>query len=96
MTGKVSGIAAINDADGRMEIFGTGTDGAPWHNWQLTPGGAWNGWVSMTGKVSGIAAVRNADGRLEIFGLGTDGATWHNWEQSPGSWSGWYSLGRPI
>lgn len=36
---------AVN-SDGRLEIFARGSDGACWHNWQTSPGGAWSGWAS--------------------------------------------------
>jgi hypothetical protein len=35
------------NADGRLEIFTQGSDDALWHNWQLTPGGAWSGWYPL-------------------------------------------------
>jgi len=33
--------------DGRLEVFVVGSDFALWHNWQLTPGGAWSGWAPL-------------------------------------------------
>ena len=31
----------IANADGRLEAFTSGADGALWHTWQVTPGGLW-------------------------------------------------------
>jgi hypothetical protein len=30
------------NADGRLEAFVRGTDGALWHTWQTAPGNGWN------------------------------------------------------
>jgi len=82
--------------DGRLEVFGIGTDGVLWHIWQKGPNGAggFSDWDSLGGVVSDIEVARNADGRLEVFDIGTDGALWHIWQTVPnGAWSGWSSLG---
>jgi hypothetical protein len=87
------------NADGRLEAFARGTDGALWHNWQATPGGSWAGWASLGGAITSETAVAaNADGRLEVFARGTDNALWHNSQVTPGDWSGsgWTSLGGVI
>ena len=95
----LEGVAAVgSNADGRMEIFGNGTDDAIWHNWQTAPNNGWSGWNSLGGRITSDAAVGiNKDGRLEIFVRGTDDALYHNWQNSAGgSWSGWNSLGGSI
>jgi hypothetical protein len=84
------------NADGRLEVFVQGSDGALWHIWQVdTQGGGWSGWDSLGGVIRSIPGVgRNGDGRLEIFALGTDSAVWHIWQTAPNNgWSGWNSLG---
>ena len=88
-------VAAASNADGRLEVFGVGTDNALWHDWQITPNGGWSGWNSLGGIVTSMPdAARNADGRLEVVARGSDNALWHRWQTSPGGgWSGWYSLG---
>ncbi|CAN5728158.1 hypothetical protein BH09MYX1_BH09MYX1_40590 [soil metagenome] len=91
-------VIPMRNADGRIEVFVCGTDNALWHNWQLTPGGDWSGWVSFPTAVklqSGdIAVVANSDGRLAAFVVATDGKVWHAWQGSPnGGWTGWTSLG---
>ena len=88
----------VNNADGRMEVFARGTDGALWHIWQTAPNNGWSGWLSLGGAIQGAHAVgMNKDGRLEVFARGTDGALWHIWQTAPNSgWSGWQSLGGGI
>ncbi len=77
------GVGVNND--GRLEVFGVGTDGQPYHNWQTSPGGAWSGWSGMGEKITTAMGVGvNNDGRLEVFGVGTDGQPYHNWQTSPG------------
>jgi hypothetical protein len=58
------------NADGRLELFVVGGDGAVWQRWQLTPNGKWSSWKSMGSRAGGFADLgvgRNADGRLELF-----------------------------
>jgi hypothetical protein len=92
--------AAACNTDGRLELFGVGTDFALWHIWQTVPGaGPWSSWSSLSGVITSNPAVAvNKDGRLEVFGRGTDGALWHIWQTAPhaGPWSAWSSLGGGI
>jgi hypothetical protein len=95
----LGGVANVGvNADGRLEVFGNGTDHAVWHNWQVAPGGGWSGWNSLGGLVTTDAAVGiNQDGRLEIFARGVNDALYHNWQVAAGGgWSGWNSLGGSI
>jgi len=41
--------AVGRNADGRLEVFVTGTDGALWRKWQVTPNGSWSGWALLQG-----------------------------------------------
>jgi len=95
---RVSGVAC--NSDGRLEVFGIGTDNALWHTWQAAPhSGPWSGWASLGGVITSDPAVfDNSDGRLEVFARGTDNALWHIWQTAPhsGPWSGWASLGGVI
>lgn len=88
---------AVN-TDGRLELFGVGSDSAVWHNWQTSPGGGWSGWNSLGGKVSGRPVVaRNANGQLEVFAIGTDSAVWTIKEISTPDWNkAWSSLGGKV
>jgi acylphosphatase len=91
---------AVDNSDGRLEVFGVGTDRAVWHTWQQAAhAGPWSGWASLGGVVTSTpVTVDNADGRLELFARGTDRALYHNWQTAPhaGPWSGWHSLGGLI
>ncbi len=84
---------AIENADGRIEVFVRGTDAQLWHIWQTSPNGNWSGWASLGGyMLSTPVAVRNADGRLEVFATSylNGGPLAHIWQTSPnGPWSGW-------
>ena len=93
-----SNITVARNADGRLEFFARGTDGAVWHQWQVAPNNGWSGWESLGGVItSDIAVGMNADGRMEFFARGTDGAVWHQWQVAPSNgWSGWESLGGVI
>ena len=88
------------NSDGRIEVFGVGTDNAMYHNWQTAAhSGPWSGWASLGGGVTSDPAVFvNSDGRMEMFARGMDDALWHNWQTAPhaGPWSGWASLGGII
>ena len=84
----MSNIAVARNADGRLEIFAKGTDGAVWHQWQTAPNSPFSGWASLGGVItSDIAVGQNADGRLEAFVRGTDNAVWHRWQTAPNN--GW-------
>jgi peptidoglycan hydrolase-like protein with peptidoglycan-binding domain len=95
LSGAVFDPVVVSNADGRLEAFVRGTDGALWHIWQTKPNNGWSGWHSLGGVIQGAPTVgRNADGRLEVFARGTDGALWHIWQTKPNNgWSGWASLG---
>lgn len=93
------------NADGRLEVFTIGSDGALWHIWQTRPGqGPWSNWfssgrpaASVSNTSPALAVSQNLDGRLEVFTVGSDGALWHLWQSRPnGTWSTWASLGFPT
>lgn len=95
----LAGVATVaSNADGRLEVFGNGTDHALWHNWQTAPNGGWSGWASLGGLLTTDAALcRHSDGRLEAFARGADDALYHLWQTAPNNgWSGWNSLGGSI
>ena len=92
--GWASQITVGSNADGRLELFGIGSNGAVYHDWQVVPNGGWSGWYGLGGWASQITVGSNADGRLELFGIGSNGAVYHDWQVVPnGGWSGWYGLG---
>src|SRR6266568_790517 len=107
--GKPPNLNAINapivaqNADGRLEAFTIGSDGALWHVWQTTPNGLWSNWFSSGQPTASVrntslslTVSQNLDGRLEAFTTGSDGALWHIWQTTPnGTWSNWASMGLP-
>ena len=47
--------------DGRMEIFGIGTDQTVYHNWQTSAGGPWSGWQSIAAPSNGAGTDTGED-----------------------------------
>jgi hypothetical protein len=91
----VKQIVPMRNSDGRLEVFGIGSDGALYSIWQTAPhAGPWSGWTRLGGWVSQISAQLNSDGRLEVFGVGSDGDLYNTWQTAPhsGPWSGWNKL----
>lgn len=90
------GPAEVKNDNATLEVFVPGANGDVWHNWQSTPGGAWNGWVDMGSGSSGITGLRaanNADGSLSVFGVGSNGDIWYSRESAPEvGWSAWSDL----
>jgi len=87
------------NADGRLDLWGVGTDGSVYHNVQSAPNGAWNGWVGtgLAGIQSGVTVGRNADGRLEAFARGPNNSIWHIYQTTAnGAWSAWSDLASPA
>src|SRR4029453_16244369 len=73
---RISGLGGIVkqpvcqalNSDGRLEIFGIGTDNAAYNMWETAPhAGPWSGWNRLGGWVSQLAIACNSDGRLELF-----------------------------
>lgn len=89
--------AVARNADGRMELFTIGSDGAVYYKYQVTPNSGWSSWYSLGGFAKQIAVGTNADGRMELFIIGSDGAVYNRWQVAPNSgWSdGWNYLGSP-
>lgn len=79
------------NADGRLEVFGVGTDETVWHTWEEKPNGKWIGaWSRLhtaNDKLRKLAIARNHDGRLEVFGVAPDDRVWHTWQVIPNN--GW-------
>ena len=105
---QVAGTVGL-DAQGQLEVFAVGTDGALWQIQQeRTPNSlGWSNWLSLgnppgvqIGVPGGSAPVvgTNQDGRLEVFLVASDSALWHNWQVNTtgGGWSGWQSMGGSL
>ena len=69
--------ATGSTTDGRLELFGIGSNHALWIMRQTSPDN-WTGstWVSLGGYVKQIAVGRNLDGREEVFAIGKDNTVW--------------------
>ena len=85
------------NADGRLEFFNVGTDGAVWSRWQSAPNGPFTGAGRIGGSFplgSEVVAGRNSDGRMEVFGVSANGNVHHIWQNAAGTgWSNVSSLG---
>ncbi|MGZ5566368.1 MAG: GH25 family lysozyme, partial [Limisphaerales bacterium] len=94
-----AGYTIGRNPDGRLEIFGVGTDGAVWHDYQTAAGSGWNGWGSLGGATmdGNLAVANNADGRLDLYACHSDGHVWHNYQikGGGGAWNGWGDTGVP-
>lgn len=97
-------------ADGRLELFLSGPEGAVYHARQTATGTGtgtgWSPWQShgVPGDLPGYPGIHpspvagaGADGRLELFVIGRDGQLWHRWQTDPGGgWTAsWTSHGHP-
>jgi hypothetical protein len=92
----------VANKDGRLEVFGLGSNGAIWHAWEQSVNGSWGQFASLgapfSGAFTGDPAVGiNPDGRLEVFATNTDGNVYHSWQNAPGGgWTAFYTLGHPA
>ncbi len=66
------GLAVGRNADGRLEVFGLGSEGALYHAYETSVGGSWSGWYGLEGwQLQGpVATANDADGRLEVYVVG--------------------------
>jgi hypothetical protein len=89
----------IANSDGRLEMFGIGSNNDVWHNYQGSPNSGWNGWIDMANgnSIAGPAVGKDKDGRLELFAATGSGKVWHNFQTvgGGGAWFGWGSQGGP-
>ncbi len=88
------GAAVVKNLNNTLEVFVPSSTGDVYHNWQLTPGGNWNGWADLGGNgIASLRAANNADGSLSVFGIGSNGDVWYASQNAPGvGWSGWTDL----
>jgi hypothetical protein len=47
------------NADGRIEVFARGGNGALWHIWQTAPNNGWSGWASLGGVIDQLFVGAN-------------------------------------
>lgn len=76
--GLNSNPIAVENQDGRLQVFVLGLDNAIYTRWETSPGN-WANWV-LLGPVSShpiFSAARNLDGRIQVFYRGPDQALWY-------------------
>lgn len=94
------GLAVINDANGKMQVFGINrSTGSLEQIQQLSDNSPdWSSWRSLRGNFDGsVTAERNADGRIEVFAV--DAVTHrvkHIEQTANGGWSSWMDLGGSL
>ncbi len=91
--------AVIKNNDNTLEIF-VPTSGDVYHNWQVSPGGGWNGWVDMGSGSNGLTDIQvgaGADGALSVFGINSSGEMYSSSQTGPrAGWSSWAELGGSL
>ncbi|HZQ47400.1 MAG TPA: hypothetical protein VFC07_10340, partial [Verrucomicrobiae bacterium] len=98
-----NGLPAVGvNADGRLEVFITGTDGTINHIYQKTAGSsATTNWSSFATLISShvsqtakLTVGKWSNGVMDLFVIGTDGALYHVNQTAPNAgWGSWNSLG---
>ena len=84
--------ASVSWADGRIDVFGRGSDNALW--WRHYDSGTWSAWESLGGQLAattGPAVSSQAEGQLDVFAIGSDNAIWTRYYDGS-AWSTWESL----
>lgn len=90
-------LTAASNWDGRLQVFGLGSDGSVLSAWQTCTSCGWTSWISLgCCFVDSPKVGMNLDGTLEVFDIiQGDTAMWFDRQTSAGSpsWTGWTSLG---
>ena len=88
--------SVVSNSDGRLEVFGRGTDWALDHIYQTTPNGAWSGLGPDLGGgiTSAPTVIPNSSGNLQAFAVAESGNVVDDTFGS-GGWS-WDSLGGTL
>jgi hypothetical protein len=94
-----SGAVALDKA-GRVEAFGTDSQGHTWHRAETERGGArsfrpWERFDNgLPTAARALAAEINADNLVEVFAVTRAGQIWHRWETaaSSGTYTPWVQL----
>ena len=90
-------LAAAMTPDGRIEIFGRGSDNGIYHKFQQ-PGGGWHAPESLTGILidNCMTAANFSDNRLLVVHRGTTKQLYYRILASTGWDGGWNSLGGDL
>jgi len=79
--------AVLSDTNGILAVYAVRSDGNVWSDVQLSPGGAFSGWLplSTTGNFTGTpAVVETGSGEIGIYARTTSGAVMGASESAPG------------
>lgn len=89
-------ITAVNNADGRTQIFYGGNDGAVWGRYRTSASiDSWSAEFRIASNISGeLASVLQASGRIELFATGTDNNNYAISQQTANTntWNNWYMI----
>ncbi|GAA0434359.1 hypothetical protein Acor_08780 [Acrocarpospora corrugata] len=93
--GKIINPVVGTNADGRLEVFGTGPDKSLHHIWQK-PDGSWSGWGTRGGHAIQPAVARNKDGRLTVCARNAGDQISIIEQTAPNNgWGSWFSIPGP-
>jgi alpha-galactosidase len=101
---SINQLTVGTSADGRLNLFATGSDGNVWNAYKQTSdtNSQWSGWSSMGQGGNGLSGQVQVgilpDGRFQLFALGHDTNVWTDYKTSTdanSAWSGWSSMGNP-
>jgi hypothetical protein len=97
------GPAIVRSSDGRLEVFGRGSDNSIWTKYQAKPNSddEWTMWAPL-GNVkftSDPVAALSSEGFIHVFGKGIDNSLMHKTQYTNNSmfqWTEWTSLGGSL
>jgi len=98
------GPAVVRSSDGRVEVFGRGSDNAIWHKYQSRPNSdlEWTVWDPLDKNMkftSDPVAALSSEGFIHIFAKGVDNSLMHKTQFTNNSmfvWTEWTSLGGSL
>jgi MYXO-CTERM domain-containing protein len=92
----LSHFSTLGMADGRVDVFALGNDGAIHRNYWDLAKKDWSGWKSTGGKLAtGAAGITWLDGHGELFAADGQGAAWHAVFTND-KWGAWAVLGMGV
>ncbi|HVG35038.1 MAG TPA: hypothetical protein VM911_18365 [Pyrinomonadaceae bacterium] len=78
------------------QIWGVDHKGRLYTNYQMTPGGRWDGWMTNSWHEGGypeavyeLCAAQTHEGETQLWVLDMKRQLWSIWQDKPGNWSRW-------